>query len=305
MSLSRAFTSRRARQSSVDMGGSENTPRRSSTVSKHHPGPVSIRNKISNPMVLTHTTNMLAYNAPDLYPHQSPASQMSSPTYSVKSDDDSSCLDTPSTVMSSPPTSPEMSTDEKTYESPARNHLSCYFVPPNQKPAPVPSEAPAIPKRAPSHTKKTSFELNHHTRLSYQSSAMGSSKASSVMSRASSASTLATSVSSGSHSQKLPTLKLASIPAVPSPPSSAPPRRPRDDLESTHPFGQELAKVSELAEELGVKDKFLQGIDEEERQLVAKGLMKFTAEDYLAEIDELISDFLSPEPSPLQQPVWI
>lgn len=88
------------------------------------------------------------------------------------------------------------------------------------------------------------------------------------------------------------------------PPSPTPRfRRPTLGSESQHPFGPELAKVTELAEELGVKDK-LQGIDDEEEQLLAKGLCKFSAEDYLNEIHGLLSTFMIPEPAQLQ-PVWI
>lgn len=81
-------------------------------------------------------------------------------------------------------------------------------------------------------------------------------------------------------------------------------RRPVDAAEPEHPFGHELAKVSELAEELGIKDK-LQGMDDEEEQLMARGLRKFGADDYLAEIQELQSFFMVPEPARLQQAVWI
>lgn len=126
-----------------------------------------------------------------------------------------------------------------------------------------------------------------------------------MMSRSSSTSTSATSVSSASHSQKSP-LSIPTITPTPTVPTSPTPRfrRPTEVPESQHPFGQELAKVSELAEELGVKDK-LQDFDDEEGQLIAKGLRKFKAEDYLAEIHELLSSFLVPEPMPPQQPVWI
>ncbi|KAI1828527.1 hypothetical protein F4861DRAFT_534950 [Xylaria intraflava] len=298
MSLARAFTSRRGKQPSTDMGA---LPQRSNTTSKR-PLPASIRSKISNPMELTHTTNMLAYNAPDLYPRTS--SQMPSPIQSSKSDDES-CLDSSSTAMSSPPTSPEIPMGEHTCESPEPNHLSCYFVTPTQKPAPLIQEAPAIPKRAPSHTKKSSLDnlRNKHTRFSNQSSGTASTKASSTMSRASSSSTAATSVTSGSYSQKLPPPKLASIPAVP-PPPTPPSRRPNDTPDVPHPFGQELEKVSELAEELGVKDK-LQDFGDEAEQLIAKGLRIFTPEDYLVEIQDLLSYFMIPEPTPLRQTIWI
>ncbi|KAI0514842.1 hypothetical protein F5B22DRAFT_222233 [Xylaria bambusicola] len=300
MSLARAFTTRRGKQSSTDMGI---LPHRSNTTSRGHGQMGSIRNKISSPMELTHTTNMLAYNAPDLYPR---AAAASSPASSSKSDDESS-LNSPSTAMSSPPTSPEIPSAEGTSESPEPNHLSCYFTAPTQKPATNVREAPTIPQRAPSHTKKASFEnlANKHARFSNQSSKTISTKASFSMSRSSSTSTAMTSVSSISHTQKssvhAPIISPTSaIPASPTPRF----RRSNDVSESQHPFGQELAKVSELAEELGVKDK-LQGIEDEEEQLIAKGLHKFKAEDYLAEIHDLLSSFIIPEPVQAQQPVWI
>ncbi|KAI1750978.1 hypothetical protein F4782DRAFT_507487 [Xylaria castorea] len=297
MSLARAFTTRRGKQSSTDMGIF-----RSNTTSKGHAYAGSIRHKISSPVELTHTTNMLAYNAPDLYPRTA-----SPPNRSSKSDDESS-LDSPSTAISSPPTSPEIPSGEHMSESPEPNHLSCYFTAPTQKPVPSTRDAPSIPQRAPSHTKKASFDnlAMKHARYSNQSSKTVSTKASFTMSRSSSTSTSATSMSSASRSQKSP---IVSIPTM-SPTSALPPSpaqrfgRSIDSTESQHPFGQELAKVSELAEELGVKDK-LQNIDDEEEQLIAKGLLKFKAEDYLAEIHELLSSFMTPEPPRPQQPVWI
>ncbi|KAI0404356.1 hypothetical protein F4802DRAFT_252616 [Xylaria palmicola] len=298
MSIARAFTTRRGKQSSTDMGI---FPHRSNTSNKGHAHSGSIRNKISSPMELTHTTNMLAYNAPDLYPQTK-----SPPTRSSKSDDESS-LDSPSTAMSSPPTSPEIPSEEHRTGSPEPNHLSCYFTAPAQKPIPSSTEAPIIPKRAPSHTKKASFDnlANKHARFSNQSGKTVSTKASFSMSRSSSTSTSATSVSSNSQTQKLPT-PMSPVSPKPAIPASPTPhfRRPTGGAEFQHPFGQELAKVSELAEELGVKDK-LQGMDEEEEQLRANGLRKFKAEDYLAEIHDLLSALMMPEPATPQQPVWI
>jgi len=53
-----------------------------------------------------------------------------------------------------------------------------------------------------------------------------------------------------------------------------------------HPFGNELAQVTELAEEYGVQGR-MHVIDEEEQELVSRGLFKFGAEDYMNEIQEL------------------
>ena len=52
--------------------------------------------------------------------------------------------------------------------------------------------------------------------------------------------------------------------------------------EADHPFGAELTKVNELAEEIGARDVLI--LDEEEQYLMSKGLCKFGAEDYLEEI---------------------
>lgn len=69
-----------------------------------------------------------------------------------------------------------------------------------------------------------------------------------------------------------------------------------------HPFG-ELAQVSELAEEYGTQEK-IQVIDEEEQDLLSRGLFKFGAEDYMNEIHGL---FLSTfgESRPAMSSMWI
>lgn len=53
---------------------------------------------------------------------------------------------------------------------------------------------------------------------------------------------------------------------------------------SGHPFGRELAKVDEVAERFGATTRVL---DEEENEMLAKGLHKFSVQDYLAEITGL------------------
>lgn len=48
-----------------------------------------------------------------------------------------------------------------------------------------------------------------------------------------------------------------------------------------HPFGRELAQVNEVAEEFGLVSASL---DAEERELLTRGLKKFSVQDYLDEI---------------------
>jgi len=71
----------------------------------------------------------------------------------------------------------------------------------------------------------------------------------------------------------------------------------------SHPFGSELAQVSELAEEFSVQEK-MYVTDEEEQELVSRGLFKFRAEDYMSEIQGL---FLSAfgESRPTMTAMWI
>jgi hypothetical protein len=52
-------------------------------------------------------------------------------------------------------------------------------------------------------------------------------------------------------------------------------------VDPNHPFGNELAQVNEVAEEFGGATALL---DEEEQEMRMKGLMKFSAEDYVTEI---------------------
>lgn len=107
-----------------------------------------------------------------------------------------------------------------------------------------------------------------------------------------------------SRKRSVPSLPLT--PAITSPPPRTSPsfRRAADRHEKQHPFGQELAQVTEIAEEFGVKEK-LNVLDEEERELIARGLRRFRPEEYLSEIQELFSTFFAPENSHVQEPVWI
>lgn len=296
MSLARAFTTRRVKKHSIDL--KDSLPQRSNTTAKGHAPSLSIRNKISSPMELTHTTNMLAYNAPDLYPKS--AKSTSSRSFSDDSD--------AQTNTSSPPTSPDVPSAADRSLSPEPNHLSVYFTTPSQKPSAPINDVPVVPNRAPSHTKKASFEklTKAASRLSGYSGKSVSAKSSFSLSRSSSTSTTATSVSGYTH-LKSPVPSMPAIPAEPSLKSSPTTRQmplKRPEAQSPqHPFGNELAQVSEIAEEFGLNDK-LQVIDEEEQDLISRGLCVFRPEDYLSEVQGLFSTFFKPEPR-AAQPVWI
>jgi hypothetical protein len=71
-----------------------------------------------------------------------------------------------------------------------------------------------------------------------------------------------------------------------------------------HPFGNELAQVSELAEEFGISREKLVVVDEEEQELVSKGLFKFRAEDYMSEIHGLFMSAFG-DTRPTMSSMWI
>lgn len=289
MSLARAFTTRKVRMSN-ELAAESKMPQRSGT----HKGsvPSNIRTKISGPVQLVHTTNMLSYNAPDL-----PRSSRSNST--AKSDTDSDAL---STAESTPPTSPEASlTDD--CPSPQPNHLSSYFIAPGK---PVARDlqadsAPAIPKRSPSHTKKNSYDAIARQRsisqMSRDSGRTISSKPSLTFSRSSSTSTRASSTSHASSAQHASKQMPPPVPAVTTPITSpqlhqGPPPRV---MPEAHPFGAELAQVTELAEEYSMRTT-PHVLDEDEQYIQTHGLVKLSADDYMNDVQELFSAFFQQPP---------
>ena len=72
--------------------------------------------------------------------------------------------------------------------------------------------------------------------------------------------------------------------------------------EADHPFGAELTKVNELAEEIGARDVLI--LDEEEQYLMSNGFCKFGAGDYVEEIMGLFGCSYN-NPFSKDCPVWI
>ncbi|KAK4238253.1 hypothetical protein C8A03DRAFT_33763 [Achaetomium macrosporum] len=296
MSLARAFTTRRVKQS---LQAAEDAPHRSNSL-KGSVG--SIRHKISSPVELIHTTNMLSYNAPNIHPMSA-----TSTGSSQRSDDDMS--DSALTNGTTPPTSPDVESSPKRSLSPEPKHLSSVFTVSVQAPAPpAKSELPVIPQRSVSHSKKPYNTLVRQrsasalSQQSQQSQRTISTKASFTFSRSSSTST-STSVTSHNSSPALHKSKLSNTAnGAPAPASFSPVSAPRPQPlhqqqhrkeygESKHPFGPELAQVSELAEEYGVKEQVVNVVDVEEQEMLAKGLLKISADEYLSEIRSLFATF--------------
>lgn len=220
------------------------------------------RTQISLPIELLSTTNALAFEAPDI--HDLNGSSSASSTNSFEDSDRSPGLSSSSSVTT--PDSPSRESSPVTVEP---NHLSTYFEIPGrarsslgsqrQSHTSTDADAPAIPSRALSHTKKS-----HQASARHRSTSRVRSPPPSTIQ--------ATTTRSS--------LDLFS--AKPDP---------------NHPFGAELAQVNELAEEFGVKNVTVW--DEEEHFLVEHGLHKFGVEDYVMEIQGLFGGVFDDKPFPM------
>jgi hypothetical protein len=74
----------------------------------------------------------------------------------------------------------------------------------------------------------------------------------------------------------------------------------------THPFGQELAQVSELVEEMNTKAQSTEISRDDAKYLASRGLTSFAVTDYVTIVDELAATFF-PETNHIRAagPLWI
>lgn len=264
MSLVRAFTTKRNK--TEDIQSSAHVGRAASM----RAGKPVYRSQISGPVALVSTTNPLSYDAPNIagtfpigYRSASPTS--ASPRSSEGDDSDASTLSIDSntdasSVEDSPVTSPELEP----------NHLSCYFKPavntatPNRSPSTSarPSfDAPSIPRRVPSHSKKA-HEFVHRKRSVQR---LMSPPASVVR-----------------HSNEMFS------------PQEDAAEAPREH----HPFSRELAKLDEAVEDITF---VVRDVEEDEDAAVMStwgkhGLARFDAAAYMLEIQALIDDVCVDQP---------
>ncbi|KAK8205531.1 hypothetical protein M8818_004900 [Zalaria obscura] len=272
MSLVRAFTTRRNRPEI-------SAPFMSRAASQRSPGKPVVRSQISSPVALISTTNVLSYDAPNILGtapipgarNTSSASSVSSSHSSADDSDGGSSND----MRSSGTLTDASSVDEPiTPGSPEPNHLSCYFKPAvtTSNPAsavssPRPSfDAPAIPRRAPSHSKKA------HVQLSRKRSVQR------MVNPPSTAQEMAR------HSTDMFSKEI--------------------DAPNTHPFGRELEQLNEVAEEFGSAVRDAEA-DADRVFMEAHGLEQYGATDYMTEIQDLLSSILEEECSGVQYADWI
>ncbi|PGH09369.1 hypothetical protein GX51_00812 [Blastomyces parvus] len=309
-SLSRAFTKRQQKPVVV----SAPMPYREGQ-QKFAAGTIK-RKDISLPVQLLSTTNLLAYNAPDLPKTKSkinksqpspelkkssvsPANSSSS-SFRSGSDSDitnqssasssSSSIPSPSQHSGTPITSPELSTEEASPITPEPNHLSGYFDSPKRSNTTTHhyarsstsssiSQTPKLPHRSLSHTKKSHQQLARQRSLS-KDSTNSLTHSQSVSNSHSHSHSLSRSLStqSSTRSARLSQERLRQVPEDPAPSSISTTQQP-------HPFGKELEQVNEVAEEFATVQNAV--IVEEEQALVQRGLYKFAVEDYIMEIEGL------------------
>ncbi|KAJ4345244.1 uncharacterized protein N0V89_011374 [Didymosphaeria variabile] len=259
MSIARSFTKRIKRPSND--AAIPATPTRSQSV--RSPGLAINRAKISAPVALVSTTNMLSYNAPDIVPVKTPSSSAS--THSADDSDHSvSTRSRASSHASHDTLTDASSVSSSSPTSPAPNHLSGYFAAANKNIRKSASSGnlqqlkeqieeepavPAIPERALSHSKRA------HERLAQKRSLQNISR----------------TRSSREHRTSVDMFNAAA--AI---------------KEESHPFGKELEQLNEVAEEFNgvVRDAEMEA---DYAVIRERNLATFCAADYLAEIQPLFS----------------
>lgn len=173
MSLARAFTTRRKNSE----GNSSFLGRYASQRSPTKPSISRIQ--ISKPVALISTTNNLCYDAPDIAgtsPIASNRDFSSASSVGSSAADDS---DASSASVRSRDTFTDASSVDECPTSPEPNHLSCYFKPSvysdvsrsnSVRTSRTSFDAPVIPKRAASHSKKAHVQVSRQRSVARKNS---------------------------------------------------------------------------------------------------------------------------------------
>ncbi|KAF2437362.1 hypothetical protein P171DRAFT_181371 [Karstenula rhodostoma CBS 690.94] len=260
MSLARSFTKRMKRPSNEAVPSTPTMPSRSQSV--RNPGPSIDRAKISAPVALVSTTNMLSYNAPDIMPVKTPSSSSTSTHSADDSDHSVSTRSRASSHASRDTLTDASSVSSSSPTSPSPNHLTGYFSAANKNVRKSASSGnlqqlkehvdeepavPAIPERALSHSKRA------HERLAQKRSLQNISRTRSSREHRASVDMFSASIQ-----------------------------------EEAHPFGKELEQLNEVAEEFNgvVRDAELAA---DLAVIREHNLASFCAADYLAEIQPLFN----------------
>ncbi|EGE01747.1 hypothetical protein TEQG_00792 [Trichophyton equinum CBS 127.97] len=275
-SLGRAFTKRQKRpEVSAPMPFREGQPRFAAGTIK--------RSKISAPVELLSTTNLLAYTAPDIQKHGNPWTQSQEPASYLATHHPTPTLKPPTfhiifflfpisrrvrrhTTITSP-SLPGSTETSPILRDNGHQNLTGYFDQQKDGPPKAPQTSleqsappPSVPTRALSHTKKSHQELSRQRSNSSNASA---GRRTPSLSNTSSPNPTSLSSAHAAHSA-----------------AAASSRSHAQDVHA-HPFGKELEQVNEVAEEFSAGQLFR---DEDEKILAAKGLVKVDVVEYLEEV---------------------
>ena len=270
MSLARALTTVRRVRGITSEEPAQTIPQRSGTLRKTDFRVVD-RAKISLPVTLLSTTNALAYDAPDIPRVTAMVSPSTSLSSSRRSYECSESGASSATSISTPALSREGSPVLE-----AKNSSSYFSTSPKKLLIDLPEITPLSPVfkeiEIPPTTPAVPSRALSHTKRTHQ-----------ALARKRSLSRLSGEAQSNTGSRVVSSESIAS---------------PIEE----HPFGAELTKVMEVAEEFGVKDVYIW--NEEEQFLMDQGLLRFSAEDYITEIQPLFGMAFYNSPVP-NIPTWL
>ncbi|EKG09214.1 hypothetical protein MPH_13765 [Macrophomina phaseolina MS6] len=314
--ISRSLTTRRAKKPEKVV----TAPSRAFSMKKSS-NPSINRVQISGPVNLISTTNMLSYNAPDIPGLRQIPAESHLTSHSEESDRSSTSsgsrgVSTDASSLDSLPTSPETNHltgffDSAKKTAPERSHTprSASGSVSNSKPTSRPSmeqvKRPLESKRSMDNMQskrsldsKRSFDISSTKRTLETKRSIDSIRAAHESSRKAQEAIPSVPQRARSHSKEAHEVmaRKRSIRNM-GPPNSLHSRssslqeqrssvdmfKSSGSVEPNHPFGRELEQLNEVVEELGgvIRDVEL---DEDTRYMLEKGLQKFCASDYLAEI---------------------
>lgn len=308
--ISRSLTTRRAKKPEKV----NTAPSRSFSMKKS--SNTINRIQISGPVNLISTTNMLSYNAPDIAGTRQVSAESHSTSHSEESDRSSTSsgsrgVSTDASSVDSLPTSPETnpstgffdsrSSKERSHTPRSASSSTWNSKPPSARPSMEQVARPLESKRSMDNLQsKRSQDLGQAKRTLESKRSMDSIRAAQEAGRRAQESIPDVPQRARSHSKEAHEVmaRKRSIRNM-GPPSSLHSRgsslqeqRSSVDMfninsggsvEPPHPFGRELEQLNEVVEELGGVIRDVE-MDEDSKFMLRKGLQKFCAADYLAEI---------------------
>ncbi|KAK0661000.1 hypothetical protein DIS24_g2795 [Lasiodiplodia hormozganensis] len=338
--ISRSLTTRRAKKPEKITS----PPSRAFSMKKASNSSIN-RVQISGPVNLISTTNMLSYNAPDIAGLRQVSNESHMTTHSEESDRSSTSsgsrgVSTDASSLDSIPTSPETNHltgffDSAKKAAPERSRTprsasnSISHSKSSSRPSIDQSHRSLESKRSMDNIQskrsldsKRSFDIGPAKRSLGTKRSIDSIRAAQESSRKAEESIPDVPQRALSHSKEAHEVvaRKRSIRGM-GPPSSLHGRssslqeqrssvdffRSGGGVEPNHPFGRELEQLNEVAEELGGVIRDVE-MDEDTRYMVERGLQKFCASDYLAEIAPFMAATYSKRPlapTPTLSTTWI